>query len=225
MNYDKKPNLVAISQFMQQYAVNYFKQKGFNVKCEFVLNGIDTDKYQFQHIKSDRILFVGRLSTFKQPHIAIEIARKTNHKLDIIGSATFVDNPEYVNQLDKMVDNDPNIKIYKDADHQFKIEKMQNAKVLIFPSKMNEPAGLVACEAMSCGTPVIAFDDGAIKEYVIDKRTGFICKDINEMIDALNKVHTIDPNECRKRALELSRDIMTKNYEKLYYKLMNGEDW
>lgn len=218
------PNLVAISDFMKQYTIQYFAQKGYQVNCEFVRNGIDTDKYPFQQTKSDCLLFVGRLSTFKQPHVAVELARRTNHKLDILGG-TFVDSVEYVNQLDNLIKDDPNIKIYKDVSHEFKIEKMQNAKALIFPSRMNEPAGLVACEAMSCGTPVIAFDDGAIKEYVIHNKTGFICKDIDEMITSLINIHTIDPKECRKRAEELSREVMAKNYETLYYKIIKGDEW
>src|SRR3990167_1780931 len=223
MNYDKKPNLVAISQFMQKYTIQYFKQKGYDVNCQFVRNGVDTNKYPFQHTKTDRLLFVGRLSTFKQPHVAIELARKTNHKLDILGG-TFVDSMEYVAQLDKMVENDPNIKIYKDVDHNFKIKKMQDAKALIFPSRMDEPAGLVACEAMSCGTPVIASNDGAISEYVIHNETGFICDNMTDMIDALNKIHTIKPEDCRKRAEELSRTKMAENYLKLYRSMIDGDE-
>ena len=130
MNYDKKPNLVAISNYMKLYTEQYFQQRGYNVHSEYVHNGIDTSKYPFQSTKSDNLLFVGRLSTFKQPHVAVEVARKTNHKLDIVGG-TFVDSEDYVRQLDKMVENDPNIKIYKDVTHEFKIDKMKNAKALI----------------------------------------------------------------------------------------------
>ncbi|MCJ7772798.1 MAG: glycosyltransferase, partial [Desulfobacterales bacterium] len=122
-----KPNLVAISQFMKNYTEQYFRQKGFDVPCSYVYNGIDLNKYLFQQAKSDRLLFVGRLSTFKQPHISVELARRTNHTLDIVGGS-FVDSIEYVAQLDKMVENDPNIKIYKDVTHEFKIKKMQDAK-------------------------------------------------------------------------------------------------
>lgn len=224
MNYDKKPNLVAISQFMQSYSENYFRQKGYDVKIQFVRNGIDTNKYPFQETKTDRLLFVGRLSQFKCPHIAIEVARKTDCKLDIVGG-TFVDSIEYVAQLDKMAENDPNITIHKDVTHEFKIDKMQNAKCLLFPSKMGEPFGLVAVEAMACGTPVIALNDGAISEIVIHGKTGFICNTVEEMIDSVNKIHTIKPEDCRKRSEEFSRINMAKNYEKLYYKILNGGGW
>lgn len=219
-----KPNLVAISKWMKDYSENYFKQRGYNVDFQFVHNGIDIDKYPFQQIKTNRLLFVGRLSTFKQPHIAIEIARKTNHKLDIIGG-TFVDSQDYVRQLEKSVDNDSNIDLYENASHDIKIDKLKNAKALLFPSRMAEPFGLVALEAMSCGTPVIALTDGAISEVVIHNKTGFICNTVEEMIDAINKIHTIKPEDCRSRAEQLSRKVMAENYLKLYQRMMNGQDW
>ena len=212
------PNIVTISKFMKGMTEQQFKQKGFDVPCSYVYNGIDLNKYPFQKNKTKRLLFVGRLSRFKQPHIAVELARRTGHGLDIVGG-TFVDSVEYVAQLDKMVENDPNINIYKDVTHEFKIKKMQDAKALIFPSAMGEPYGLVASEAMACGTPVIASNDGAISEVVIHGKTGFICNTIEEMVEAVKNIHTIKPEDCRKRAEELSREVMAKNYEKLYYKL------
>lgn len=165
MNYDKKPNLVSISNYMKLHTEQYFQQRGYNIRSEYVLNGIDTNKYPFQSTKSDSLLFVGRLSTFKQPHVAIEVSRKTNHKLDIVGG-TFVDSEDYVRQLEKMVENDPNIKIYKDVTHEFKIEKMQNAKALIFPSNMGEPAGL----CLSPGSPILTLDRGI--QNIEDIKTG-----------------------------------------------------
>ncbi len=220
-----KPNLVAISKFMANYTESYFRQKGYNIQCQYVYNGIDLDKYPFQHTKTEHLLFVGRLSTFKQPHIAVEIARKTNHKLDIIGG-TFVDNDQYVMQLEKMVENDPNITIFKDASHSLKIEKMKDAKALLFPSRMNEPFGLCALEAMSCGTPVIALNDGAISEVVINQKTGFVCNSVDEMIhDVLEHIPDIKPEDCRARAEQLSRKVMAENYLNLYRKVIRGEEW
>lgn len=219
-----KPNLVSISKYMKQYTEQYFKQKGFPIQSEYVYNGINLDKYPFQHSKTDHLLFVGRLSTFKQPHLAVEIARKTNHSLDIVGG-TFVDSQEYINQLDKMIENDPTISIYKNASRELKIEKMQNAKALLFPSKMGEPYGLVAVEAMACGTPVIALNDGAISEVVIHNKTGFICNNAQEMITAMGKIHEIRPEDCRARAEQLSCKVMAENYVELYYKMMKDCDW
>lgn len=221
-----KSNLVAISKFMKQYTEQYFKQKGFPVESQYIYNGINIDKYPYQHSKTDNLLFVGRLSTFKQPHVAVNIARKTNHKLDIIGSASFVDSQDYVIQFEKSIEHDQSIMLHKDASPELKIDKMQNAKALIFPSNMGEPFGLVAVEAMACGTPVIALNDGAISEVVKHGVTGFICNNEQEMIEAISKIDTIKPEHCRKHVEEnFSRQIMAKGYEKLYQRMMQDNNW
>lgn len=220
-----KPNLVAISKFMKLYTVAYFKQKGFGLSCEYVYNGVDLDRYSFDPNikKSNRLLYVGRFSSFKGPHVAIEVAKKVGIGIDLIGGS-FVDDPNYMNQIESMCDGVDAI-MHKDVSHEFKIQKMQEAKTLILPSKMNEPFGLVAIEGMACGTPVICTRDGALPEIVIDGVTGFICDTEEQMVEAVSKIDTIRSEDCRKRSEQFSKRIMAENYVKLYQKVMKGEDW
>lgn len=226
MNYDKKPNIVAISDFMRQYTIQYFNQRGYDVRCEYVHNGIDLDKYPFDPNikKTNRLLYVGRFSKFKRPHIAIEVAKRSNLPIDLVGG-TFVDDINYLKEIEAMCNGD-NIVIYKDVDHNFKIKKMQEAKCLIFPSKMGEPLGLVAQEAMACGTPVIATRDGAISEVVLHNKTGFVCDTEDQMVESIKFIDKINSSDCRKHVEEnFSRQKMAKEYEKLAFKVMRGEDW
>jgi glycosyltransferase involved in cell wall biosynthesis len=220
-----KPNLVAISKWMKSYSETYFKQKGFNVGCEYVYNGVNLDRYSFDPsiVKTNNLLYVGRFSRFKQPDMAVRIAKKANIPLDLIGGS-FVDDPSYMNQIESMCDG-VNIVIYKDSTHEFKITKMQEAKVIIVPSKMHEPFGLVAVEAMACGTAVICTRDGALPEIVLHGVTGFVCDTEEQMIEAIKNIDQIKPEDCRKRAEEFSRLKMAENYVKLYQKMMKGEDW
>ncbi len=220
-----KPNLVAISKWMKDHAEQYFRQRGFNVQSEYVHNGIDLDKYPFNpDIKrTDRLLYVGRFSRFKQPHVAIQVARRSNLPIDLVGG-TFIDDVNYLKEIESMCNGD-NISIYKDVPHDFKIKKMQEAKCLIFPSKMGEPLGLVAQEAMACGTAVVASRDGAIPEVVLHDRTGFVCDTEEEMVEAIKNIDKIHPFECRKRAEEFSRLKMAENYVKLYQRTLNNDEW
>lgn len=234
------PNIITISKFMKNISEQQFKQKGYDVQCKYVYNGIDLNRYEYNPNikKTDHLLYVGRFSNFKQPHVAIDVAKKVNLPIDLVGG-TFVDDPNYLRQIEYMCDNNnnqlsnnnnqlsnnKNIVIYKDVPHEFKIKKMQEAKALLFPSKMGEPYGLVAAETMACGTPVIALNDGAISEVVIHNETGFICNNIEEMIEAVKKINDIKPENCRKRSEELSRENMAKNYETLYYNIINGNEW
>jgi glycosyltransferase involved in cell wall biosynthesis/SAM-dependent methyltransferase len=220
-----KPNLVSISKFMKQYTEQYFKQKGFNIQSEYVYNGVDLDRYNFDSSieKTDNLLYVGRFSAFKDPLMAMRIALKANLHIDLIGG-TFVEDPNYLSQLELMCQG-KDISIHKDVGHEFKIRKMQEAKTILIPSKMNEPFGLVAIEAMACGCPVICLRDGALPEIVIDGVTGFVCDNEEQMIEAVSKVDTINSEDCRKRAEQFSKKLMAENYVKLYQKMMNGQDW
>ena len=56
-------------------------------------------------------------------------------------------------------------------------------------------------EAMACGTPVLAFREGAAPEVVVDGVTGFLCDDEGHMAHCLSRVDSLSRTECR-RAVE-----------------------
>ncbi|KAH8740500.1 ALG-2 like mannosyltransferase [Cryptosporidium ryanae] len=73
----------------------------------------------------------------------------------------------------------------------------------------NEHFGIVPCEAMAVGTPVIACNSGGPMESIVDSRTGFLCenspnsfaKRMNELIE-ISKNESISSewkNSCRER--------------------------
>ncbi|GAG97838.1 unnamed protein product, partial [marine sediment metagenome] len=133
LNWKSKPpgidklNLVAISDFM----VSVYKNQGFTSKR--VYNGVNMERYPFKAEKGDRLLYVGRFSKFKQPHVAIEVAKRLDMEIDLLGG-TFVDDKTYLNMVREMVVGYPKAKMYEDAPHEKKLELMQNAKALIFGS-------------------------------------------------------------------------------------------
>jgi glycosyltransferase involved in cell wall biosynthesis/predicted SAM-dependent methyltransferase len=228
----KYPNLVTLSQHMKNYTETYIKSLGYNISTQYVHNGINLNKYSFDsNIKrTNRLLYVGRFSKFKGAHIAIEVAKKANLSIDLIGG-TFIDDVNYLKEIESMCNGDT-IVIYKDANHDFKIKKMQEAKALIVPSNMNEPFGLTCIEGMACGTPIIATRDGAIPEIVVHGETGFICDtDVSknteeQMIEYIKNLDKIDPLKCRKHAEDnFSRITMSKNYIKLYQRILNNDEW
>jgi glycosyltransferase involved in cell wall biosynthesis len=71
------------------------------------------------------------------------------------------------------------------------------AKALLFPIDWPEPFGLVMIEALACGLPVVAFSGGSVPEIIEDGLTGFVVNTIDEAIDAVRRVDTIDRRRCR----------------------------
>jgi len=68
---------------------------------------------------------------------------------------------------------------------------------LLFPIDWPEPFGLVMIEAMSCGTPVIAFPGGAVEEVMEDGRSGFVVTTVEAAVDAVRRASDFDRRACR----------------------------
>lgn len=215
----KKANIIAISDWMR----GVFESLGWAAKV--VHNGIDLKRYPYKPDKEDRLLFVGRISKFKRPDIAIEVAKRVDMKLDVLGGSFTLDEG-YIQRIKHLCEaND--FGFHLNAPHEVKVELMQNARCLLFPPDTGEPFGLVPVEAGACGTPTIAWDDGAVKETVADGVTGFVVpKTVEAMADAVKKIDGIAPVACRRRVEEnFSREFMAKNYLTPYNQILAGEEW
>jgi glycosyltransferase involved in cell wall biosynthesis len=209
-------NFIAISKFMQQE----YAQAGLD--SEYAYNGVDLLKYKLQETKGNDLIFVGRLDTFKQPHVAINVAKRTGLKLDIFGGS-FVQDQTYLKQIIDSCDG-KQIVMHLDASQDEKVKFVQNAKYLLFPSKMSEPFGLVALEAMACGTPVIALDDGAIKEVIGEQ--ALVAKDEDEMCKMIYSASKFVPGELRAFVENnYSQKTCAARYETLYKRILSGNEW
>ena len=81
--------------------------------------------------------------------------------------------------------------------HERKLELLAGASALLFPIRWNEPFGMVMIEAMACGTPVLAFPEGAAPEVVDHGRTGFLCDDEDAMVEAIGRLGELKRSDCR----------------------------
>ncbi len=224
-------NLISISKAH----MSEFKKAKF-IKC--VYNGVDTNTYVYSEGNEDYMLWLGRLSkarkddgSFLDPKgvtWAIKLAKATGQKLLISGS---VEDQEFYDKEIKPNLSD-NIRWYGPISSEQKLDRadvikiMQHAKAFLMTINWNEPFGLVMAEAMSCGTPVIAFNHGAVSEVVKDGVTGFVVdpsKGIDGLIEATKKLDEIMPLDCRQHILDnFSIENMVNNYETVYKEVVGA---
>ncbi|OIO48888.1 MAG: hypothetical protein AUJ34_02165 [Parcubacteria group bacterium CG1_02_41_12] len=224
------------------YYKNNFKQIYFNSLSnrhshqaplisfiQTVHNGIDLKNFSFNKKPKKDLLFVGRIIEEKGPDTAIMVAKKIKLPLELIGEkfAPKGQREEFWNnKIQKYLSN--NIQYKGIQPHKKTKQYYQNAKILLFPDRWKEAFGLVMIESMACGTPVIAFNKGAVLEIVKHGITGYVVKNEKQMIGAVKKIYSMKEDEyikmryaCREHVEKnFSVEKMVDNYEKLYYKII-----
>ena len=79
-------------------------------------------------------------------------------------------------------------------------------------------------ESLACGTPVIAFREGAAPEVVEDGETGFIVEDEHAMAQAIERLGEIDPAKCRSACeRRFGVPAVVRGYEAVYRKARDGK--
>ena len=89
----------------------------------------------------------------------------------------------------------PDVEFIGELSEQKKGDFLRNASALLFPICWPEPFGLVMIEAMACGTPVLAFDHGSVREVVDDGITGRVVTNFEEAVRELPRRHAARPGQ------------------------------
>ena len=188
-------------------------------KAQVIYNGIEVEKYKFEKQKNGYLFFLGRISKDKGILEAIEVAKKTKHKLVIAARISPVDQEFYEQKVKPLIDG-KEIKYIGEINFKNKVAWLAGAKALVFPIKWEEPFGLVVTEAFACGTPVLTTRFGSMPEIIKNGYNGFISENIGEMIKQVGELDEIKPANCRSSALEFSSQKMVADHEKLYLKML-----
>jgi glycosyltransferase involved in cell wall biosynthesis len=78
-------------------------------------------------------------------------------------------------------------------------------------------------ESLACGTPVLAFAEGAAPEVVADGRTGWLCEDESDMAAKLLAIDEIDRAECRADVeVRFSTERMAREHAELYQRVLSS---
>jgi glycosyltransferase involved in cell wall biosynthesis len=233
--YLKNLDKMVRNETLNNYYIAISKKQSKMVKkarvFDVVYNGIDTKKFTYSERSLNHLSWIGRLDPNKGLGAAIEVATKTKSRLRIAGP---IQNQKYFDEEIKPKLG-KNIKYLGPLSGRKLVRFYKKSKAILFPIRWEEPFGLVMAEAMSCGTPIIAFRRGSVPELVIQGKTGFICpKDKTEsMIKAVKKLKSMKKSQyihmrenCRSHVEKnFTLEKMAENYEKVYQKIIdNGMD-
>lgn len=184
-----------------------------------VYNGADTKLFAYSARHDDYLLSVGRIVPEKGIKEAIQVAEQTGCRLLIIGPV-YPDHQDYFDQYVKPHLNDK-IVYLGFIEHQDLPAYFQKAKAFLMPIQWEEPFGLTITEALSCGTPVVAFRRGSVPEIMVDGKTGFVVNNVAEMVEAIKKVGEINHKICREHVeTKFTIKHMVDGYEAAYREVL-----
>ena len=198
--------------------LSLWKQKGCSA-LEVVANGIDTQVWIPSGEVGDYFTWVGRIVPNKGLGQAVRSSRQAGIRLKVFGPVE--DASYFADEVEPYLTGGIEFHGHKSGDVLRK--EVAGARGALVTPLWDEPFGLVAAEALSCGTPVVGFDRGALAEVVGD--CGYLVKsgDVDALALAILSVGRIERAACRRRALErLSIQAMIRGYEDCYAKVIAG---
>ena len=179
-----------------------------------VYNGIKVEDFTLNTGVGEYLLYFGRIHHEKGTFESIQIAKQAKMKLVISG---LIQDKNYFEEKVRPFINHEDILYVGNSGPEVRNQLLGNAYALLHPINFEEPFGLSVAESMLCGTPVIAFNRGSMPELILNGKTGFLVKDINEGIEVLQEVGKIDRSYCREWAEQnFSVKKMVDSYLEVY---------
>jgi glycosyltransferase involved in cell wall biosynthesis len=178
-----------------------------------VMNGVDVRRWR-PGPGGPHAVWTGRIVPEKAPHLAIEAARLADIEIDVAGPISDV--AYFEERIVPLLGPEARYVGHLGADDLCAL--VGAAAVAVVSPCWDEPYGLVAAEAMACGTPVAALPRGALPELVTP-RSGVLARgdDAAALAAAIRQARELDRDQVRRHAEDrLSLDRMIDGYEALY---------
>lgn len=182
-------------------------------ECKLIRAGVDVRNIPFRDKPDDPkyLAFCAKLHPAKGYDLAIETAHRAGFPLRLVGQKYVShDIPGWEGEI---TDND--------ALWRF----LGGAYALLAPSRL-DAGGLVVLQAAAAGTPVITLDCTGTQYHVEHCVTGFVCADVDEMVEAVQDAHILDRSVVSQWIADHhSMDGMISELERLCKAVASGERW
>ena len=210
--YDDRVHYVSISDADRAPSLAY---------AATIHHGIEVEKFPFDPLGSEDLLFFGRIHPDKGAGEAIRAATATGRRMAMYGLVQ--DEGYHAREVQPFVDGE-RIAYHGVVGGSERLRALGQAKGLLHLIGFDEPFGLSVIEAMACGTPVIAYRRGSMPELIEHGVTGFLVDSFDEAVAAIDRLGEIDRAACR-RSVErrFTVDRMADDYLGLYRRIFAGE--
>jgi UDP-glucose:tetrahydrobiopterin glucosyltransferase len=182
-------------------------------------NGVPVNQIPWSETGGAHLLFAGRFSPEKGAAHAIAIAREADVPIDLYGEPY---DAEYARDEVDCHSTEPGITIHGGVPRTEIWKLMAGASAVLCPARWEEPFGMAAAEAQAAGTPVIAYDRGALAEVISPGKTGFLvpADDVVGAAQRVRDVAMISRADCRRHAeANLNLEAAITAHERLYYQV------
>jgi glycosyltransferase involved in cell wall biosynthesis len=187
-----------------------------------VYHGLPPALLPYRAEPDDYVAFIGRISPEKRVDRAIEIAQRAGVPIRIAAKVDVVDREYFEAEIKPMLDL-PGVTYLGEINEAEKADLLGGARALLFPIDWPEPFGMVVIEAMSCGTPVVAWNHGSVPELIDHGVNGLIVDSIESAADALRSLDALDRATCRKVfERRFTAERMARDYVGIYRAVKEG---
>ena len=183
-------------------------KKYYNRSSTVIYPPVDVNKFGVETNKENFYLTASRMVPYKRNDLIVDAFNAMpDKKLVVIGKGPELKKIKSIAKENIQVMGYQSSEVLKDY--------MQKANAFVFAAE--EDFGIIVVEAMSCGTPVIAWDYGGTAETVIDGETGilFSKQTKDSIISAVKKFEGIsgdfNPEMIRKHSKNFSRAKFENN--------------
>lgn len=211
------PNTIKI---FESYAWRHYhcgKDGRQGANYEYVIpNYFEIADWEPNYEPGSYIAFLGRIDVCKGLDTIYEIAKYTQYKIVLCGQGDY---KKWAH---------PNIEYLGPIHGKQRSVFMRNALCSIMPTNFIEPFGGSGVEGLLCGTPLLATDYGAFTETVQHGVNGFRCKTLQDWLEALDQVHTLDRRAIATAArATYSLEACGARYDKAFQQISHlyGKGW
>jgi len=189
--YSGNSYFAAISEFSKMENLFYM---------DTIYQGVDLNKYDFNPDPDGYLLFAGNIEPNYGTKEAIMIAQATGLKLMIAGT---IENMEYFErEISPHIDG-KNIVYIANVSTDKVSDLFGNARALLNPINTADDINYPSVLSLACGTPVVAFNRGAMDEIIDNGTNGYLVSNVQEAIKIVKvDINNIDRKDCRNTAEE-----------------------